>query len=792
MRRLTRLGFIFLAFYLVFIGGSVYFVFFFPIRIFHHIFITLLLSIWFISRVRSGGLPSTALNYPLYAAVVVWLITATFSTVPRLAFENIWLPIVHVAFFFALADLFQRGRQRMVFDTVFILSALVIFITGLDVASWWFGLGITPNTQIGWSQISLAPPSLPRVSLAMSVSTLLAGFTAPLVTLAFGWSLTTYRRDYRLTLRLLGILLLIVLLMTNSRGGVLSAASAIGTFLAIRLAQSPQIKQRVKPQYVLMVMTLAIFAIVGFLLWNTLRTPLRSGDVGRLDMWRSALEMASEHPLTGVGPGLFGREYRSYRSIEHIRDKLASAHSAPLNTLAETGILGAIVTVWLAGALLWGAWRTWQVMPSASRKMRVEICTAALIGIGIHSLVDVFTITPIVLLIITLAAYAVTGHRSQLDPRPKEGVWATYAGLVIVAAYGIWFVRLDQAQGRYQNSLALRDVSALSESQGAEAVDPYLSLYNLQTAYLSGLYSASEKAIEAYQTALEREPTWDLGWMNLAALYERQNNFEAALAALEQAIKINPFTPASFHWARIAEMLDYNDAEAILTAYSNALRSAPYLPLSLIWNETGLREEALLQYVDGLPLERAYRVLAVHQPETLSEIVPAHPQTAAEWWVVGEYARAIENDTQKAEQAFQEAIKLAPYYGDYYVSLAQVVMQHSPDEALELLNIAILVGVKDSYPNAIRADLAHTEEERRNYLAAALPPRSQPQEFAAVLYNRVAGFDLLPEVRWPGPGEAALKPWFTLATIYEEEGNREAAIRVYEAIKDYAPEITLP
>ncbi|RMG81794.1 MAG: hypothetical protein D6712_15675, partial [Chloroflexi bacterium] len=149
-------------------------------------------------------------------------------------------------------------------------------------------------------------------------------------------------------------------------------------------------------------------------------------------------------------------------------------------------------------------------------------------------------------------------------------------------------------------------------------------------------------------------------------------------------------------------------------------------------------------------------------------------------------------DIPKAEQAFREAIKLAPYYGDYYVSLAQVIMQQSPDEAIELLDIATLIGTKDSYPNAIRADLASSEEERRNYLAAALPPRSQPQEFAAVLYNRVAGFDLLPEMRWPGPGEAALRPWFTLAAAYEVEGNRDAATRVYEAINDYAPEITAP
>lgn len=72
-----------------------------------------------------------------------------------------------------------------------------------------------------------------------------------------------------------------------------------------------------------------------------------------------ALRMAAARPLTGAGPGAFGVEYPRFRSPEHIR--LHGRHnilderpgSAFLGALAETGVGGAFLWLWLFIAALW-------------------------------------------------------------------------------------------------------------------------------------------------------------------------------------------------------------------------------------------------------------------------------------------------------------------------------------------------------------------------------------------------------------------------------------------------------
>ncbi len=70
-----------------------------------------------------------------------------------------------------------------------------------------------------------------------------------------------------------------------------------------------------------------------------------------------------------------------------------------------------------------------------------------------------------------------------------------------------------------------------------------------------------------------------------------------------------------------------------------------------------------------------------------------------------------------------------------------------------------------------------------------MPPRIIDQNFEGVLFGgRVASFDLLPDMRPPGPGTAVLQPWYDLAASYLDTGETDRAINVYRAILDRAPE----
>lgn len=794
--RLRRLAFISLAIYFILVGGGAYYATIFPVRVLHHALVTILFGLWLLGRIRRGvGLPPTPLNRPLLAVVVVWAISAVFSADLRMAVEHLWLPFTHLIMFFALVDLFQRGRERLVLETQFIIAAMIVFISGIELASWYFGLGIIPNTEIGWAEVIGPGAWLPlkwlRLSLALNVSTLVAGYVAPLVTLATVWGLTTRRQDFRAALLLLAGALLVVLLLTFSRGGLLSVLAAAGTVIAFRLAQAEQVTRRIGGRWLALGgAAAAVLFVSGYMIFSI--TEARSGnrgDEGRLDMWQSAAEMMRDDPLTGVGPGLFGRAFRSYRDPAIAQDKLASAHNAYLNTAAETGLPGILVSAWLGAAFIRVWYKRWKQITSAQQRRRLEGALAALIGMGVHSLVDVFTTTPIVLLMLVLAAYCTASRQRETTGALPASLLARLgaaAALLVIVGYGLSFMQFDRAQAAYQSSLRMSE-NALEQANAAQTLDPAMRLYTLQAAYIIGQSKAAPEAIAAYQRALALEPTWDVGWMNLAALQQQEGNAREALDSLARAMQINGRTSAALRWAELAERTGAAEEDAIIAAYQQHMDYDAILPLSAFWQETSLRRAALERHLQERSLDEQYRIVRAFDPQRAAALVPTAPQTASEWWVFGE-AALLDGDTKSAAEAFSRAIALAPANGDYYASRARAMMNADRATAERDLKLALLLGTAAEYPKAIWAEMTADAEQAQHLRENALPPQRSVQEFAAVLFSRPALFEVVAEMGRIGPGRAAMQPWYTLAEQHLAQGETDDAINVYRAILRYAPD----
>lgn len=803
MRR-ERLFFILLVFYVVLLGGSGYYYQLLPIRALHHGIMTLLLAGWLLRRIRNNrGLPPTPLNLALMLLVAVWFFSAIFSGDVRLSIENLWFPITHLLIFFVIVDLLQRGRQRLIFETVFLVAATVVLISGLQIVSVFFGLGIGRAAGQGWINFLSAGIPLPlddlRIWLPLGVSTWVAGFVAPLIPISAAWAMTVRQRDQRMVLLGLSIGLGIVLLLTFSRGGLLSILVSSAVFIFLRFAGSLRGKALLSKQIVpLAGVGLTAAGAVAILVLSIGAIPGRqSGDQVRVDLWRSAALMVRDDPLTGVGPGLYGSALREYRTPELARDRLSSAHNAYLNAAAETGLFTLLVGGWLLVIIVRTWYTAWQTLPAHyGRRIRLEGMFAALIGFGVHSLFDTFTITTNILVLCVIVAYCiVTPAKSRLAEVPSGQRRGAGAALTVVVAFGVWFVSLDLAQARFQNSLSGGE-AALAEARAAAALDPGLRLYELQIVYLQG-QSAFENpeqlaaAITGYEQALAIVPTWDTGWINLAGLYEQQGDLEQALTALEQARAISPFNSASFHWARIAEVRGDLPNEEVKAAYQSALRVMPYPPYSSYWQETELRRTALNEYIALTPAttELDYRIMTQHfSTEALMTVVPAQPVTASDWWIVGEHALTVEADAARAVAAFDEAIRLNRSSGDYYASRARALSSTNPAAARRDLDIARFLGTRFEFPNAIEIQIA-PDDQRQRLQATALPPRIQSQEFEGVSFaGRRASFDPLPTMRFPGPGEALLQPYYDLAANYERMGDLDTAAVVYRYILDLAPE----
>lgn len=796
--RQNRLWYLLLAIYFIFIGGGAYFATSLSVRIAHHVIVSVLAVIWLGRRVHRGqGLSRTPLNAPILAGIAVWGVATLLSQDVRMSIEHVWLLLTHVWLFYVIVDIIQRGYQRMIFEIVAFIGAIVVMLMGLELGSWYFGLGITPGTVVGWASEGRLPTlsDLPTLALALSVSTLQAGFTAPLVIVTIGWALTTPHRPYRRVLLGLGVLLMLALLLTKSRGGLLSLVAASGVLMIFYLTRQPQVTRYIPRRMIIAGgVTLSALGLVGLVLL-TLPFGIGASNAQRLDMFSSAVEMTIDHPVTGVGVGMFGRAFRMYRDPAIAQDKLASAHNLYLNTLAETGVIGGIVGVWLLVAFGRAAWHNWQSARYRGHQRRIEIVLAALAGLAVHSMVEVFSVTPLVLLILVLAAYAIIPlPKSRLDPVPQGARLPLIALLAGFIAHALLFIPLDYANYRYQRSLAQTSLTdALANVQVAQRFDPFLRLYSLHEAHLRGQMSDRASAITAYERALDLEPTWDIGWVNLGYLEEQRGNIDRALTYYANAMAIDERNVTAYvNWARLAEASDSAEEALIVDRYLHAIQRQrrAHLPTSEFWYATALRQRVIQMYVSEARIDAGYRTLLAHDPDLARTIVPDDPQSWADWWVIGEDRLRFQDDPQGAIQAFDQALALVENprtAGDIYTSRARAWLVLDPQRAEDDALRAQTMRTTFSFPNLVRAELVDDPDRRRDLKIDALRLLVERQEFAATLYNRPAVFEYLQGARYPGYGGEAIQAWLDVAFTYLEQGDTEAARRGFVFILSQAP-----
>jgi cell division protein FtsW (lipid II flippase) len=105
-------------------------------------------------------------------------------------------------------------------------------------------------------------------------------------------------------------------------------------------------------------------------------------ETNRGHYWRVALDAFSHHPLDGVGTGSFAAEWSMHRG----RDQPAvDAHSVYVETLAELGIVGALLLAALVGTVAAGAARAARAAP---RDGTVLAAAAVLAAFAVHMGLD--------------------------------------------------------------------------------------------------------------------------------------------------------------------------------------------------------------------------------------------------------------------------------------------------------------------------------------------------------------------------------------------------------------------
>ncbi len=230
----------------------------------------------------------------------------------------------------------------------------------------------------------------------------------------------------------------IALVMTNSRGGIISLVAEIIFLVATMGLQRRRKKKREtskkKPRLrsaaiktgLALGLILALFGGVVLLggedALSRLVGSVNTDDptTGRAHFWSVTTDIIKTHPLIGTGLGAFSVVYTGYDS-RNGRYRLEQAHNDYLQVLSDGGIVGgALGLVFIVGLFRMGFARR-----ESSDDFRRGVATGALAGcfaVLVHSFFDFTLHTPSnALLFLVLAALAtVNGRVEEPQARPKR------------------------------------------------------------------------------------------------------------------------------------------------------------------------------------------------------------------------------------------------------------------------------------------------------------------------------------------------------------------------------------
>lgn len=241
-------------------------------------------------------------------------------------------------------------------------------------------------------------------------------------------------RDKSLIFAFVALLMGIGLIMTNSRGGIVSLLAEI-FFLVIvsSLRRKRQSESETEEQRASRVRGAVVRVGLGLMLVFTLfiGVVLYGGEdalsrfvgtvnandptTGRAHFWSMTVNIIRDYPLTGTGLGAFGLAYTRY-DTRNGTYRLEHAHNDYLQLLSDAGLVGAILGIVFVVALF----RMGFARRESRDKFRSGVAIGALAGcfaVLVHSFFDFTLHTPSnALLFLTLAAFAtINGRVEQIE-----------------------------------------------------------------------------------------------------------------------------------------------------------------------------------------------------------------------------------------------------------------------------------------------------------------------------------------------------------------------------------------
>jgi len=366
------------------------------------------------------------------------------------------------------------------------------------------------------------------------------------------------------------------LIVTYSRGGYVG----LGVFIVVAAVLFWPVRRRAWPVLLLIVLVAGLAVVrlpsVGARA-QSIAPDQEDTGTSRLYIWHTALAMWRAHPTWGTGLGTFNAVYSAYR-VPDVLETYAminvpgSAHDDYLQVLVTTGKVGSGL---LALVVLWGIWRGTRRYVRGGVQERAWLAgwAAGMAGLATVSIVDesLFVVTNLALLL--LLAAVVAAHTSLVD-RPAVRLWQRLFVLPLIAvvlclppllAPPVEATSLhDEAVQQVKTGEFIEAVRTFETAMAADPLDGVTPAYFgdlLADLYVRRLDNPMgpwgtmrDRATELYLYASRLSP-WDAyPRAELGRLEHAEKHEAAAAAALEDAVRLDPYTARYRLWLAEADL----------------------------------------------------------------------------------------------------------------------------------------------------------------------------------------------------------------------------------------------